>query len=75
MNEKMYYEKMYYNNKEIVLVENKYENNLDNFLCRGCVLDAETSCIRAITPRQNSTVCCPKDSGKFYVFKFKEEAE
>jgi len=66
-------ERMYYKGREIVLVENNYENKLDNFLCRGCVLDVEASCIRAITPRQNNRVCCPKDSGKFYVFKFAQD--
>jgi hypothetical protein len=68
-------EKMYYNGREIVLIENRYDNNYNNITCRGCVLDVEANCVRAITPRQVNTVCCPKNSGKFYVFKFKESAE
>ena len=66
-------EKMYYNGREIVLQENKHESNLDNFLCHGCVLESERSCVRSISPPQSNNICCPRSTGVFYVFKFKEE--
>lgn len=66
-------EKMYYQGREIVLVENKHVSNLDNFLCHGCVLESERSCVRSISPPQSSGICCPRSTGIFYIFKFKEE--
>ena len=65
-------EKMYYQGREIVLVENKHENAVDNFLCHGCVLEDERSCVRSISPPQSNNVCCPRSTGVFYIFKFKE---
>jgi hypothetical protein len=63
-------EKMYYNNREIVLVQNTQESNLDNYLCHGCALESENNCVRVIIPPQGNNVCCPRNSGKFYIFKF-----
>jgi len=63
-------EKMYYNNREIILVENNYDDESINFLCRGCVLESDERCVKHISPRQPNTICCPRDSGKFYIFKF-----
>ncbi len=68
-------EKMYYNGREVILVQNMYESNLDNFLCHNCVLVSENNCVKVINPPQGNNICCPRNSGKFYVFKFKEEAE
>lgn len=66
-------EKMYYNNREIVLEENKHESNLDNFLCKGCVLESENNCVRVITPPQSNNICCPRHTRVFYIFKYAQD--
>ena len=65
-------EKMYFNNREIVLVE-KEECDESVVSCCGCVLEREDNCIGSISPSQPSYICCPKHTGKYYVFKFLEE--
>jgi len=62
-------EKMYYKDREILLVE--CEEGVS--LCNGCVLEDENHYTKAISPQQSVNVCCPKYTGKFYIFKFKGE--
>jgi hypothetical protein len=62
-------QKLHYKDREIVLEE--CEEGVS--LCHGCVLEDEDHCVRAISPQQGKNVCCPKYTGKFYIFKFKEE--
>jgi hypothetical protein len=65
-------QKMYYNGREVIMVENTQELIIDKLCCDGCVLAEENWCVRAITPPQSNNVCCPKHTKKFYIFKFKE---
>lgn len=60
---------MYYNGREIVLVA--CENNVDT--CHGCVLESDNYCTRNIVPVKSHDVCCPKRTGKYYIFEYKEE--
>lgn len=64
-------DKLYYNNREIVL-EEQWDDA--EYACQGCVLDDIIgSCVKAITPPQDHTVCCPRGQREMYIFKFKEE--
>ena len=64
-------EKMYYNNREIVL-EEQWDDV--EYVCGGCVLDDIIgSCVKAISPSQDHTVCCPRGRNEMYIFKYKEE--
>lgn len=63
-------EKMYYNNREIVL-EEQWDDVEES--CEGCVLEFENFCTRKIVPAQSQYVCAPRHTGVLYIFKFKEE--
>ena len=63
-------EKMYYNNREIVLEE---QWDFTDHSCEGCVLELENSCTREIVPAQSQYVCAPRNTGVLYIFKFKEK--
>lgn len=63
-------EKMYYNNREIVL-EEQWDDVEDS--CEGCVLELENACTRKIVPPQSHYVCAPRNTGQLFIFKFKEE--
>ena len=66
-------EKMYYNNREVVLQERTTGSFEEDKLCDGCVLEHENDCSRKIVPAQSTYVCCPRHTGVLYIFKCKEE--
>ena len=63
-------EKMYYNNREIVLEE---QADYLEASCDNCVLVHEKFCTRKIVPDQSYYVCAPRNTGVLYIFKFKEK--
>jgi len=65
-------EKMYYNNREIVL-EEQWDDVEES--CEGCVLELENSCTRKIVPAQSQYVCAPRNSGVLYIFKYVNKEE
>ena len=64
-------EKMYYNNREIVL-EEQWDDVEES--CEGCVLEHENACTRKIVPSQSQYVCAPRHTGVLYIFKYAQDA-
>lgn len=63
-------EKMYYNNREIVLEEQWDDVETS---CEGCVLEHENACVKRISPPQDHLVCCPRGQNEMYIFKYREK--